>query len=115
MRTRIALWLFIVASLGLTIWGAWSYANPSSTCRGELMGPGDVCHYASPSSESTDRIQTYEERIWTMRQQLPFVIGVGAAATIFGVVLLVRSGKQGHGAVDDPILLHERDLGDSDV
>lgn len=115
MRKRIALWLFVVASALLTGWGVWSYANPSAQCRGEIMGPGDVCHYSSPNSEVTDVVQTYEQRIATMRQQLPYVIGVGAAATVFNAVLLVRSGKEGHRSVDDPVLLHERGLADPEV
>lgn len=113
MRNRFALWAFVVASLALTCWGVWSYVFPVTQCRGVEMGPGDVCHYSSTTMTETDRTQTYEQRIATVRQQVPFVVGAGAVATVFGIVLTVRSGKQGHGAVDDPVLLHEGDLGDA--
>jgi hypothetical protein len=58
-------------------------------------------------------VQTYEQRLAEARGQAPFVIGLGAIATAFGLVLALRSGEQGHGAVDGPVLLHERDLGDT--
>lgn len=121
LRQRLGLWAFVVASLALTIWAVATYINPTTDCRGERMGPGDVCHYSSTSEVETDQVQRYEDRIAIVRQQVPFVIGVGAIATAFGVVLLVRSGRdggsghEGHGAVDDPVLLHERCLGDAGV
>lgn len=120
LRQRLGLWAFVVASLALTVWAVATYVNPTTDCRGERMGPGDVCHYSSTSEEETGKVQRYEDRIAIVRQQVPYVIAVGAIATAFGVVLLVRSGKapsghEGHGAVDDPVLLHEGGLRDAGV
>lgn len=115
MRKRIALWAFVAASVALTVWGVVILVNPTTSCRGEEMGPGDVCHYSSPTNEQTDQVQTYEERIATVRQQVPFIIGLGVAMTAFGIYVAARdarSGHEGHGAVDDPVLLHEGDLRD---
>ena len=111
MLKRIGLWAFVVAALALTAWGVASYVSPGVDCRGVRMGPGDLCHYSSTTQENTDQVQTYEQRVATVRQQVPFVIGLGVAATVFGVVLAVRSGQQRHGAVDGAVLLHEGDLG----
>ncbi len=113
MLKRIGLWAFVVAALALTAWGVASYVAPGVECRGVAMGPGDVCHYSSTTQETTDQVQTYEQRVATVRQQVPFVIGLGVVATVFGVVLAVRSGKEGHRPVDGPVLLHEGDLRDT--
>lgn len=100
LRQRLGLWAFVVASLALTVWAVVTYLNPTTDCRGERMGPGDVCQYSSTSQVETGEVQTYEDRIAIVRQQVPFVIGAGVIATAFGVVLLVRSGKGG--SEDDP-------------
>lgn len=52
------------------------------------MEPGDTCHYASPSDARTERVQTYEERVATVRANAPVVIVLGMVTTIFGAVLL---------------------------
>lgn len=105
MRQRIVLWAFIIAALGLVTWAGMSYADPAPQCRGVAMAPGDTCHYSSLTEVETSRVQTYDERVATARTQLPFVMGVGALAAGFGVWLLVRSGKQGHGAEDHAAVL----------
>ena len=110
MLKRIGLWAFVVAAVALTAWGVASYVSPGVDCRGVPMGPGDLCHYSSATQENTDQVQSYEQRVATVRQQVPFVIGLGVAATVFGVVLALRSGQQRHGAVDGAVLLHEGDV-----
>lgn len=116
MGKRIAYWLFIAAALAITCWGVVAYVHPTTHCGEVEMGPGDVCHGSTYTEVNTEeKLQTYEQRIRTVREQTPFVIGIGAIATVFGVVLLVRSGKQRHGAVDDPVLLHEGGLSDPEV
>lgn len=112
MKRRVALWVFVVAAVALTAWGVVSYVNPNLSCRGETMQPGDVCHYSSRVAEETTTVQTYEQRLAEARGQTPFVIGLGVVMTVFGVVVAVRSGKQGHGPVDEPVLLEEGDLVD---
>ncbi|NLE98551.1 MAG: hypothetical protein GX596_11290 [Propionibacterium sp.] len=110
MQKRVALWAFVVAALALTAWGVVSYVNPNLACRGETMGPGDVCHYSSRVQEETTTVQTYEQRLAEARGQTPYVIGLGVIMTAFGVVVAVRSGKQGHGPEYGPVLLEEGDL-----
>lgn len=113
MRKRIALWAFVVAGLALTVWGIFSYLYPNVECRGETMAPGDMCHYSSRDMVGTDLVQTYDDRIDGAREQTPFVIGLGVIVTGFGAVVALRSGREGHGAVDDPVLLHEGHLSDA--
>lgn len=103
-----------MAALALTCWGMVQYLHPTTQCRGVAMGPGDVCYQSTYTEERSDVTQTYEQRVAIVRQQTPFVVGVGAVATVFGVVLLVRSGKQGHRSVDDPVTLHESGLSDAE-
>lgn len=52
------------------------------------MGPGDTCSYSSPNEVGTERIQTYEERIATARQQAPVGIVVGLGMAGFGGYLM---------------------------
>ena len=67
MIKRLGQWSFVVLGIIVTAWGVWSWVSPDVTCRGVVMEPGDVCHYASPTSTTTDRIQTYEERLAATR------------------------------------------------
>ena len=115
MWKRLSLWGFVIAGVALVLWGIAILINPTTSCRGVEMGPGDVCHYSSYTAEETSKTQTYEERIATVRQQVPFIVGVGVLITAFGIVVAIRSGKQGHGAVDDPFLLHEGHISDTHV
>ncbi|MDU7361801.1 MAG: hypothetical protein E7L00_11425 [Propionibacteriaceae bacterium] len=115
MGKRIAYWLFIVAALAITCWGVVSYVHPTATCHQTQMRPGDVCHKSTHTQVETATYQTYEERIAIVREQAPFVIGIGAIATAFGVVVLVQSGRERHRAVDHPVALHERGLSDATV
>lgn len=75
------------------------------------MSPGDVCHYSGIAGPDTSRVQSYEQRVATARQQLPFAFCVGALAAGFGCYLLVSSGREGHRPVDHPITVKQRDLG----
>lgn len=113
MGKRIAHWVFIVAAVAVTCWGLVSYVHPTATCRNAQMGPGDVCHKSTYTQVETETYQTYEERIAIVREQAPFVIGIGVIATAFGVALLVGSGRERHRAVDNPVALHERGLSDA--
>lgn len=87
---RVAHLLVCLVGLGLIVWGLVIWVNPTASCRGETMQPGDVCHYASTTSTETDRVQTYEQRINSLRQNAPIVIGLGVAVAAFGGWLLRR-------------------------
>ncbi|HMR49896.1 MAG TPA: hypothetical protein PKE40_12630 [Arachnia sp.] len=88
MLKRIGLWGFVAVALAIMAWGVVSWASPGATCRGVQMGPGDVCGYMSRTSTVTDREQTYEERIASARASAPVIVATGAAALVFGAVLI---------------------------
>ncbi len=88
---RLTLWAFVIAALALAAWGVSTWVSPSTLCRGQEMGPGDVCSYSSYTDTDTDRTQTYEERVAASRQSAPVVIGLGLAAAGFGTFVAVRS------------------------
>lgn len=87
---RVGLWAFVVAGLALAAWGLATVLDPSATCRGEQMHPGDTCGYYSRSDINTEHTQTYEQRIEAARQQGPTVIVVGLLAAAFGVFVALR-------------------------
>lgn len=58
------------------------------------MGPGDTCYYASPSDARTQRVQTYEERVATVRANAPVVMGLGALTAGFGAFLFVQEVRR---------------------
>lgn len=90
---RVALWSFVLAGLALAVWGVFTVVAPSATCRGVEMRPGDVCRYYSASDTSTERIQTYEQRVSAARAQGPTVIVVGVLAAAFGTFVALRPAQ----------------------
>ncbi|MEO7587604.1 MAG: hypothetical protein ABIS84_06205 [Arachnia sp.] len=90
MTRRVALWAFVMAALALTVWGIATWVSPSTQCRGQEMGPGDVCTYSSYTDVETTRTQTYEQRVAAARQSAPVVVVLGLAATGFGVAVALR-------------------------
>lgn len=56
------------------------------------MHPGDTCSYYARDDTSTERLQTYEQRIAAAREQAPTVVVVGALTTAFGVFVALRPG-----------------------
>ncbi len=91
MTRRLVLWAFVVAALALAAWGVATWVSPSTECRGQQMGPGDVCSYSSYTDVETTRSQTYEERVAAARQSAPVVVVLGLAAAGFGVHVALRS------------------------
>lgn len=85
--------LVVLAGLALAGWAIPMFAASSASCRGVEMGPGDTCHYASPSDARTERVQTYEERVATVRANAPVVLGLGVLTAGFGGVLFVQERR----------------------
>lgn len=90
MGRKLAHVAVIVVGAGLVVWGLLLWVNPTASCRGVQMGPGDVCSYASTTSTTTDRVQTYEERVGGLRSNAPVVIVLGLGLAGFGGALLRR-------------------------
>lgn len=99
MRRKVAQLAVIVVGVGLLGWGVLIWVNPTASCRGNPMGPGDVCHYASTTSATTDRVQTYEQRVANLRSNAPVVIALGLGLAGFGVGLQ-RQARRAHSAND---------------
>lgn len=87
---RLGLWAFVVAGLALVAWGVATVVAPSASCRGVEMRPGDTCSYYARDDTSTERLQTYDQRIAAAREQGPTVIVVGALAAAFGLFVALR-------------------------
>lgn len=87
---RLGLWAFVLAGLVLVAWGVVTVVAPSASCRGVEMQPGDTCSYYARDDISTERLQTYEQRIDAAREQGPTVIVLGALAAAFGVFVALR-------------------------
>lgn len=99
MGRRVAHVLVLLAGLVMLVWGVLLAINPTASCRGQAMGPGDTCYYASPTDAQTDRTQTYEERIATVRQNAPVVMGLGAAIALFGGGLYAQERRRTRAAL----------------
>lgn len=90
MKKTVSHWAFIALGAVIALWAAVSWFSPTVECRGEIMGPGDVCHYSSTGQVETDEIQTYEERVATARSQAPVGVVCGVGLVAFGGFLLHR-------------------------
>ena len=82
-----------LALVGLlaVVWTLTIGAHPQITCRGEVMGPGDVCVNADGG-----RQQTYEERYAAAQSARPVVGVVGGAVAAFGIALLLMERRRPH-------------------
>lgn len=93
MKKRFGQWAFILAGIAIAVWAVVSIVWPSTNCRGEEMGPGDVCTYSSRTEVDTEQTQTYEERIAAARQQAPVGLVSGLAMAGFGLYLVRRDAR----------------------
>jgi hypothetical protein len=64
-------------------------ANPSVTCRGVELRPGDSCAKADGSST-----QSYEARAAAARNATPVIVGVGVLVAVFGAGLFVADVRR---------------------
>lgn len=92
----------LVACIGLAIllYPLTLGANPTISCRGAELRPGQSCAKADNSE-----VQTYEQRRQAARQARPVIVGVGLLVAVFGAVLLVGDlrgsrSSAGHGVED---------------
>lgn len=80
----------VLAGLAVLVYGVVSVANPSITCRGVQMHPGDVCHKNDFGKLGSDQVQSYEQRLHAARLSQPVVVVMGAAVALFGLSLYRR-------------------------
>ena len=92
---RVAHGLLALIGVAVMVWAAVALTDPSITCRGVEMHPGDVCQTSSFSQVGSGKVQTYEQRLADARISQPFVIGLGALMAVFGGVLLVQDIRAG--------------------
>ncbi|MHB1010736.1 MAG: hypothetical protein ACYC1E_16220 [Propionibacteriaceae bacterium] len=87
VRARILHVVVLVA--GLAAFG-WALLAPVATirCHDQVMGPGDVCSYASLDGSTKGKTQSYEERLATEKSARPVVATVGILVAGFGGALL---------------------------
>lgn len=88
-------WIVVAAGLVMLWWGIFGMASPTLTCRGQVMGPGDVCHKSSYTAVRTDTVQTYDQRRRAVSQSRPTVIGLGAVTLAFGAGMVISRSRQG--------------------
>lgn len=94
MKKQISLWAFTLVGIVVAVWAAASWISPSPSCRGVEMGPGDTCAYAAPNQARAGQVQTYEERVETVKRQAPVGVVVGLGAAGFGVYVIGRDTRQ---------------------
>ncbi len=82
--------IVVVVGLGALVWAVVA-PIPPIRCHDQVMGPGDVCSYASLDGQDKGRTQTYEQRVDTERSARPVVGVVGGAVAGFGGLLLWSS------------------------
>ncbi|HYP46770.1 MAG TPA: hypothetical protein VEQ66_16410 [Propionibacteriaceae bacterium] len=95
-RTRLAHAVLICVGLAILLYPLTVGANPTISCRGVRLQPGQSCAKADSSAA-----QTYEQRRRTAVAARPVIIGVGLLVAVFGAVLLagdLRASRES----DDP-------------
>lgn len=98
MSRRLANLALAIAGLALAAYGLWSITNPSFSCRGVEMRPGDVCHKNDFSEMGTSQVQTYEERAQAARISQPVIVVTGLGMAAFAGYLMRPAAQQ---ATDD--------------
>lgn len=81
---RLAHLVLAIAGLLIALYPFTLGADPTPTCRGVDLQPGQTCRKADGSAE-----QTYEQRRATARNAAPVIVGVGILVAGFGTALLV--------------------------
>lgn len=90
----IAHLVMALVGVGVVVYGVVGFINPTVTCRGVVMQPGDECHKSSFTAQNTDDTQTYEQRLASARQSQPVIIGVGVALGGFGTALTLQETRR---------------------
>jgi hypothetical protein len=82
-RARIGHLVVILVGVLIMLYPV-TFSAAAITCRGEAMGPADVCLKADGQEQ-----QTYEQRLAARSDAVPVIVGVGLLVTGFGTALLV--------------------------
>ena len=86
---RLAHLLLAVAGLLIALYPFTLGADPTPSCRGVVMQPGQTCRKADGSAE-----QTYEQRRTAANNATPVIVGVGVLVAAFGTALLVADVRK---------------------
>mgnify|MGYP001432843949 FL=1 len=89
-RRRIAHLLLALVGVLIVAYPFPLGANPTPTCRGVQLQPGQTCSKADGSAQ-----QTYEERLATARNATPVIVGVGLLVAGFGTALFIGDVRRG--------------------
>ena len=84
MKTRVAHGVLIAIGLIIFLFPLTVGANPTISCRGVEMHPGDTCAKAQGGG-----VQTYEQRYRTASRAKPVIVSVGVLVIAFATYLLV--------------------------
>ncbi|MFT4166668.1 MAG: hypothetical protein QM650_15625 [Microlunatus sp.] len=83
-RRRVAHLLLSLVGVLIVLYPFTLGANPTPTCRGVQLQPGQTCAKADGSA-----VQTYEERLATARNATPVIVVVGLLVAGFGTALFI--------------------------
>ena len=96
-RRRVGHLMLAIAGLLVALYPFTLGADPTVTCRGVELQPGQSCAKADGSSA-----QTYEARAADARNAAPVIVGVGVLVAVFGAGLLIADVRRDRDRVDAP-------------
>ena len=88
-RRRVAHLVLAIAGLLVALYPFTLGSDPTVTCRGVELRPGESCAKADGSSA-----QTYEARAAAARNATPVIVGVGVLVAVFGAGLLLADVRR---------------------
>ena len=88
-RRRVAHLVLAIAGLLVALYPFTLGADPTVTCRGVELRPGESCAKADGSAA-----QTYEARAADARNATPVIVGVGLLVAVFGAGLLIADVRR---------------------
>lgn len=99
MARRLAHAFLALAGVALVVW-AFLF-TPTVTCRGVVMGPGDVCAKNTFSELNSSAVQSYEQRLQAAQQSQPVLVGLGVVVALFGSALLLLDLRKAQASSSD--------------
>ena len=96
-RRRVGHLVLAIAGLLVALYPFTLGADPTVTCRGVELRPGESCAKADGSSA-----QTYEARAADARNAAPVIVGAGVLVAVFGAGLLIADVRRDRDRVDAP-------------
>jgi hypothetical protein len=88
-RRRVAHLVLAIAGLLVALYPLTFGADPTVTCRGVELRPGESCAKADGSSA-----QSYEARAADARNATPVIVGLGLLVAVFGAGLFVADVRR---------------------